>query len=212
MIINKKFDETIKFKDLAYVNDLGCEVIEYYPSENCIHGKVYVTGAYHSTKTDEVKLISEDLDFEIELDNNEFYIEDIECVSFDYQVLESCGLKVEFEIKLEVDVTEDFDIRDETVLENLEIENEFEEFKEKVTSKVDQKLLEKLEIIDDNNPQIDGIFRCIKDEINTFKVVYFNDEKELLESIVKDKMENCVKLAVPFKVSSDYGTDWYEAK
>ena len=39
-----------------------------------------------------------------------------------------------------------------------------------------------------------------------------NDEKELLESIVKDKMENCVKLAVPFKVSSDYGTDWYEAK
>ena len=39
-----------------------------------------------------------------------------------------------------------------------------------------------------------------------------NEEKELLESIVKDKMENCVKLAVPFKVSSDYGTDWYEAK
>ena len=39
-----------------------------------------------------------------------------------------------------------------------------------------------------------------------------NEEKELLESIVKDKMENCVKLDVPFKVSSDYGTDWYEAK
>jgi DNA polymerase-1 len=39
-----------------------------------------------------------------------------------------------------------------------------------------------------------------------------NDEKELLESIVKDKMENCVKLDVPFKVSSDYGLDWYDAK
>ena len=39
-----------------------------------------------------------------------------------------------------------------------------------------------------------------------------NEEKELLESIVKDCMENCVKLDVPFKVSSDYGTDWYEAK
>ena len=39
-----------------------------------------------------------------------------------------------------------------------------------------------------------------------------NDEKELLESIVKEKMETCVKLDVPFKVSSDYGTDWYEAK
>ena len=39
-----------------------------------------------------------------------------------------------------------------------------------------------------------------------------NDEKEVLENIVKDTMENCIKLAVPFKVSSDYGTDWYEAK
>ena len=39
-----------------------------------------------------------------------------------------------------------------------------------------------------------------------------NDEKEKLESIVKDSMENCVKLDVPFKVSSDYGLDWYEAK
>lgn len=39
-----------------------------------------------------------------------------------------------------------------------------------------------------------------------------NDEKDLLESIVKEKMETCVKLDVPFKVSSDYGTDWYEAK
>lgn len=37
-------------------------------------------------------------------------------------------------------------------------------------------------------------------------------EKEALEEIVKRNMENCVKLEVPLKVSSDYGTDWYEAK
>lgn len=37
-------------------------------------------------------------------------------------------------------------------------------------------------------------------------------EKEALEEIVKRDMETCVKLSVPFKVSSDYGTDWYEAK
>ena len=38
------------------------------------------------------------------------------------------------------------------------------------------------------------------------------EEKEILENIVKDTMENCVKIAVPFKVSVDYGTDWYETK
>ncbi len=38
------------------------------------------------------------------------------------------------------------------------------------------------------------------------------EEKDVLEEIVKRNMENCVKIAVPFKVSTDYGTDWYEAK
>jgi len=38
------------------------------------------------------------------------------------------------------------------------------------------------------------------------------EETKELEKIVKDNMENCVKLKVPFKVSSDYGTDWYETK
>ena len=38
------------------------------------------------------------------------------------------------------------------------------------------------------------------------------EEKEVLEEIVRRNMETCVKLDVPFKVSHDYGTDWYEAK
>lgn len=37
-------------------------------------------------------------------------------------------------------------------------------------------------------------------------------EKEILEELVKRNMENCVSLSVPFKVSADYGTDWYECK
>lgn len=38
------------------------------------------------------------------------------------------------------------------------------------------------------------------------------EEKELVTEIVKDKMTNVIKLAVPLKVSSDYGSDWYETK
>jgi DNA polymerase-1 len=39
-----------------------------------------------------------------------------------------------------------------------------------------------------------------------------NSEKEMLEELVTRNMETCVKLDVPFKVSSDYGNDWYEVK
>lgn len=38
------------------------------------------------------------------------------------------------------------------------------------------------------------------------------EEKSLVEKIVKNEMENAIKLDVPIIVSSDYGTDWYEAK
>lgn len=38
------------------------------------------------------------------------------------------------------------------------------------------------------------------------------EEKEQVESIVKDIMENIVSLSVPLKASADYGTDWYETK
>ncbi len=44
------------------------------------------------------------------------------------------------------------------------------------------------------------IFDCLK------------EEKDVLEELVRRNMENCVKLSVPFKVSHDYGTDWYETK
>jgi DNA polymerase-1 len=39
-----------------------------------------------------------------------------------------------------------------------------------------------------------------------------NDELELVKQIVKDTMENIVKLKVPLKVSSDIGDNWYDTK
>ena len=49
----------------------------------------------------------------------------------------------------------------------------------------------------------------IHDEL-VFDVI--ESEKEKVVSIVKETMENIVKLSVPLKVSTDFGTDWYETK
>lgn len=49
----------------------------------------------------------------------------------------------------------------------------------------------------------------VHDEL-IFDVV--KEEKDILEEIVKKHMETCVKLDVPFSVSHDYGSDWYETK
>ena len=39
-----------------------------------------------------------------------------------------------------------------------------------------------------------------------------NDELEVVKKIVKDKMENTIKLSVPLKVDIEIGNNWYEAK
>ena len=49
----------------------------------------------------------------------------------------------------------------------------------------------------------------VHDEL-IFDVV--KEEKDVLEELVTRNMENGVKIDVPFKVSHDYGTDWYETK
>lgn len=49
----------------------------------------------------------------------------------------------------------------------------------------------------------------VHDEL-IFDVV--KEEKERVEKIVKNKMENVIKLSVPLKVSADYGINWYDAK
>ena len=127
MILNKTFKQLIKIKDLAYLNDLGCEVIEYYPNKQYLNGRVYVTGAYHSSKNNEVKLISEDLEFMFDLEKEDFYIDDIECISFDYNVLETEGIEFSYEIKLDVNIIEEFDLREE---ESLNFEETLETIKE----------------------------------------------------------------------------------
>lgn len=38
------------------------------------------------------------------------------------------------------------------------------------------------------------------------------EEKDVVTEIVRDKMTNVIKLSVPLKVSSDFGSDWYETK
>ena len=39
-----------------------------------------------------------------------------------------------------------------------------------------------------------------------------NSELEEVKKIVKDKMENTIKLSVPLKVDIEIGNNWYEAK
>ena len=196
MILNKTFKQLIKIKDLAYLNDLGCEVIEYYPNKQYLNGRVYVTGAYHSSKNNEVKLISEDLEFMFDLEKEDFYIDDIECISFDYNVLETEGIEFSYEIKLDVNIIEEFDLRED---DSLNFEETLESIKEEIGNIVEEKLSDKLDVVDDNLPQNEEMFRSLNND-KIIKIIYFNDEKELS----KIAEQNNVSIDYLFKCNKNY--------
>ena len=49
----------------------------------------------------------------------------------------------------------------------------------------------------------------VHDEL-IFNVI--NEEKEQVQEIVKNIMENTIKLSVPLEVDIQFGSNWYEAK
>lgn len=49
----------------------------------------------------------------------------------------------------------------------------------------------------------------VHDEL-IFNVI--NDEKDIVEKLVKDIMENTIKLNIPLEVDIEFGTNWYDAK
>ena len=65
-------------------------------------------------------------------------------------------------------------------------------------------------VIEDEMSLLDAIkIRLIKEKYDVDTCI---DEKEKLEQLVKDIMENCYKLDVPLVVEMSSGKNWYEAK
>ena len=206
MKIEKQITKNIKIKDLAFLNELGAEIVEFYPKNDTLTGKLYVTGSYRSSKTEIDKLISEDIIFNILLDSNNINIIDVDCDKFDYTIVEGQGISIEYNISIsyeleEIGVTDGLELPKtevETQNERLEnitkdeidenevidnktevIDNKTEVIKEKITSEIEEKLSSKLEVIDDNLPSEQEVTRNIKNVTSTIKVIYYNNEKEI---------------------------------
>ena len=68
----------------------------------------------------------------------------------------------------------------------------------------------KILVIEDEMSLLDAIkIRLIKEKYDVDTCI---DEKEKIEQLVKDIMENCYKLDVPLVVEMSSGKNWYEAK
>lgn len=180
MNIIKNFNETLEIKDLGYLNEINAEITECYPNGNELCGKLYITGNYHSSKTDEEVLISKNIDFQILFDNDKLELDDIECLNLKYQVLEGIGVDLNFDIIINFNELE-LDERDDGAIEEKDessFEEKIEQEKEIIEKSVDTKLSSKLETRCDNFPE-EIISEKIVEKKSVVKVIYYSNDSDL---------------------------------
>lgn len=226
MDIKMNFNSFLKLKDFVKVNDLSAEIIEYFVKNDLLTGKLSVRGKYLKQDMEREYHFDEDIPFNIVF-NEEYIIEDIDCISFDYQIVEGRGIDLSFEVEIKFEEEDTLD-EEETEIEeipveidqekekaevennNVEIETteyeirntieeELEEFKEDETKKADEQLSHTLLNVSDNLPEDEEevIFRNIPNEYKTIKIRYYKDDEEL-EKVCN---ENNMSIDQVFKVN-----------
>lgn len=193
MELRMNFVTFIKLKDIIKVNDINGEIVDYEVIESEIKGKFGINGKYSKSDLDEVTNFNEEIDFNILLLEENFEIEDIDCIDLDYNVIEGRGIDVSFDVKvdytcfeqnedslLEVEEVKVEELPNETVTEDVEEEN-IEEIKEEITNEIDKKLTNTLLYKEDNLPQGNDLIDLKDVKRSKIKVCYFKNDNELEE-------------------------------
>lgn len=193
MELRMNFVTFIKLKDIIKVNDINGEIVDYEVIENEIKGKFGINGKYSKSDLDEVTNFNEEIDFNILLLEENFEIDDIDCIDLDYNVIEGRGIDVSFDVKvdytcfeqnedslLEVEEVKVEELPNETVTEDVE-EESIEEIKEEITNEIDKKLTNTLLYKEDNLPQGNDLIDLKDVKRAKIKVCYFKNDNELEE-------------------------------
>lgn len=191
------FKQIIKLRDLAYLCDIGAEVGEYYPKNDIIEGKLYVTGSYHNYKKESTELFSETIPFSILIDNNSIEVHDIDCSSFESTVIEGRGIEITFDISITYEEKEDdIECRLDDEYVNFENESQNEHILEscdgiEYCEVKDLSCMEKT--VDENEQDNSGEF--LEEERKLFKNPFKTDviHDENINNISEEQIE-CVEI------------------
>lgn len=198
MELRMNFVTFVKLKDIIKVNDINGEIVDYEVVDNEIKGKFGINGKYYKLDLDKVNNFNDEIDFNIILLEEQFEIEDIDCIDLDYNVIEGRGIEITFDIKVEYskyqEVVEDTYLLDDETVESNELSNEtiyddnkntqnvnIESIKNEITKEIDMKMTNTLLYKEDNLPQEKNLIDLKDIKRTTIKVFYFKNDNELEE-------------------------------
>lgn len=104
MEIRMNFNDFIKIKSILKIIDLSGEVIDYQIDKNEIKGLMGINGKYAKESLDETYNFNEEIPFNFIFKDNVKSVDDVDCVNLEYEVVDSRGIELSFDIRLDYEL------------------------------------------------------------------------------------------------------------
>lgn len=104
MEIRMNFNDFIKIKSILKIIDLSGEVIDYQIDKNEIKGIMGINGKYAKESLDETYNFNEEIPFNFIFKDNVKSVDDVDCVNLEYEVIDSRGIELSFDIRLDYEL------------------------------------------------------------------------------------------------------------
>lgn len=117
MEIRMNFNDFIKIKSILKIIDLSGEVIDYQIDKNEIKGIMGINGKYAKESLDETYNFNEEIPFNFIFKDNVKSVDDVDCVNLEYEVIDSRGIELSFDIRLDYELEGLVEERSETQVE-----------------------------------------------------------------------------------------------
>ena len=119
MEIRMNFNDFIKIKSILKIIDLSGEVIDYQIDKNEIKGIMGINGKYAKESLDETYNFNEEIPFNFIFKDNVKSVDDVDCVNLEYEVIDSRGIELSFDIRLDYELEGLVEERSETQVESV---------------------------------------------------------------------------------------------
>ena len=117
MEIRMNFNDFIKIKSILKIIDLSGEVIDYQIDKNEIKGLIGINGKYAKESLEETYTFNEEIPFNFIFKDNVKSVDDVDCVNLEYEVVDSRGIELSFDIRLDYELEGLVEERSETQVE-----------------------------------------------------------------------------------------------
>lgn len=223
MELRVNFNSFVKIKDAIRINDICGDILDYELTTDGVSGKLGINGKYYKNDLENENTFNDEIPFDIIFTTPEFELIDVDCINLDYDLIDGRGIEVNFDIRVEYNDTSkveevpslgeieitDIEETPENLLDNdtREIEeNDLEKIKDEVTTSVNEKLQETLNLKDNLPTEEEKILNNFEEKRSKIKVCYYNNDKEL-ESVC---LKNDISLDKAFKENKNNDIDKYQ--